>query len=42
MENKNIEKEVQKKIENVLNDVDIELEKKNTKVIKVDIDRKFD
>lgn len=42
MENKNIEKEVQKKIENVLNDVDIELEKKNTKVIKVDLDRKFD
>ena len=42
MENKNIEKEVQRKIENVLNDVDIELEKKNTKVIKVDLDRKFD
>lgn len=42
MENKNIEKEVQRKIENVLNDVDVELEKKNTKVIKVDLDRKFD
>ena len=42
MENKNIENEVQRKIENVLNDVDIELEKKNTKVIKVDLDRKFD
>lgn len=42
MESKNIEKEVQRKIENVLNDVDIELEKKNTKVIKVDLDRKFD
>ena len=37
-----LEKDIERKIERVMNDVDEENEKKNIKIIKVDLDRKFD
>lgn len=42
MKTKDVEKEVQRKIENIMQEVDMEYEKQHTKIIRVDLDRKSD